>query len=38
MSKTAKSELSNIFPEFIDQSGKLVLPTSGQPDPVAAET
>jgi hypothetical protein len=38
MSTTAKSELSNIFPEFTDQSGKLVLPTSGQPDPVAAET
>lgn len=38
MSTTAKSELSNIFPEFIDQSGKLVLPTSGQPESVAAET
>jgi len=32
MSTTAKSELSNIFPEFIDQSGKLVLPTSEQPE------
>jgi len=29
----AKSELADILPEFIDGSGKFVLPTSGQPEP-----
>jgi len=33
MAEKAKSELANILPEFVDSSGKFVLPTSGQPEP-----
>lgn len=35
--ETSKSELSNIFPDFVDQSGNLVLPTSGYSAEPAAE-
>lgn len=33
MADKAKSELANILPEFVDQSGKFVLPTSGEISP-----
>lgn len=33
MADKAKSELANILPEFVDQSGRFVLPTSGQISP-----
>jgi hypothetical protein len=39
MADKAKSELANILPEFVDQSGRFVLPTSGQisPENVSAD-